>query len=218
MNAFGRGVQKVVQRFPNAAKRFPNLRPSAGNIPTPQPGTGLRPTGTPGVPPRGSGASRPGAGALCSFEGETEVLMADGTTRPIDEIEPGDWVQTRDPETGQQGPRRVTHSWVHEDTLVDLETTGGDVVTTTDDHPFWNHTDQQWQPAEDLDPGDVLLTAEGGPVEVQGLDPNSARDGPAHNLTITGPHTYYVQLGDHEVLTHNQCGSAWARRSKVYRL
>ena len=39
-------------------------------------------------------------GAACSFSGETRVLMADGTTKPISEVEVGDEVLAYDPETG----------------------------------------------------------------------------------------------------------------------
>jgi hypothetical protein len=77
---------------------------------------------------------------LCSFSAETEVVMADGTTKPISEVEVGDWVVAEDPETGERGVREVTRLWVHQDTIVDLEIDGHDVATT-EDHPFWNHTD-----------------------------------------------------------------------------
>jgi hypothetical protein len=43
--------------------------------------------------------------------------------------------------------------WPHEDWLVDLDLDSG-TVTTTEDHHFWNDTDQQWQESQDLDPGD----------------------------------------------------------------
>jgi hypothetical protein len=85
------------------------------------------------------------AGAVCSFSGETRVLMADGTTKPISEIEVGDFVLAYDPETGERGPRKVTHLWVHVDSLLELDL-GGAVVATTEDHPFWNETDQVWRP------------------------------------------------------------------------
>jgi len=82
---------------------------------------------------------------LCSFSGETEVLMADGTTKPISDIEVGDWVLAEDPETGERGACEVTHLWVHEDTIINPEI-GGHDVATTEDHPFWNHTDSELPP------------------------------------------------------------------------
>ncbi len=95
--------------------------------------------------------------------------MADGTTSPISEVEVDDWVLAEDPETGDRGAREVTHLWVHQDTVVDLEI-GGHAVGTTEDHPFWNDSDNEWQRADALDSGDLVLAANGGPLSVEGLD------------------------------------------------
>ena len=142
-------------------------------------------------------------GAVCSFSGETRVLMADGTTKPISEIEIGDEVLAYDPATGERGPRKVTHLWVHQDTLVDLEI-GGAVVATTEDHPFWNETEQRWQRADALDAGDLVLTADGGRRQV-GQFGSEPRFSTAYNLTVDDIHTCFVQAGDEEVLVHNTC-------------
>ena len=141
-------------------------------------------------------------GKLCSFSGETEVLMADGTTKPISEIDVGDWVLAEDPETGERGAREVTHLWVHQDTIIDLGIAGHDVATT-EDHPFWNHTDSEWQRADALDSGDSVLTADVGVLTVEGLDWSTARTTSAYNLTVDDIHTYFVGVGGDEVLVHN---------------
>ena len=149
-------------------------------------------------------------GAACSFAGETEVLLADGTTKPISEIEVGDMVLAEDPETGERGPREVTHLWVHQDTIIDLEI-GGHDVATTEDHPFWNQTDSEWQRADALDPRDSVLTAGGRVLGVEGLDWESARTTTAYNFTVDDIHTYFVRVGNHEVLVHNSktCDNLW---------
>ncbi|MCX6519947.1 MAG: polymorphic toxin-type HINT domain-containing protein [Actinobacteria bacterium] len=141
-------------------------------------------------------------GALCSFSGETRVLMADGRMKPISEIEVGDEVLAYDPETGERGSRKVTHLWVHQDTLVELDI-GGARVVTTEDHPFWSVTDQAWQQAEDLDVGDEVLSAGGRTVVVGGLDVSTMVSGAAYNLTVDDIHTYFVEVGLSEVLVHN---------------
>ncbi len=140
----------------------------------------------------------------CSFSAGTEVLMAEGATKPISQIEIGDWVLAEDPETGDRGARRVTKLWVHEDTLVDLEINGVD-VTMTEDHPFWNATDLEWQRADALGPGDLVPTADGDLLEVDGIDWTSTTTGTAYNLTINDLNTYYVTVGDEAVLVHNIC-------------
>lgn len=139
---------------------------------------------------------------LCSFSGGTEVLMADGTSKPISEVEVGDRVLAEDPETGERGARQVTHLWVHQDTIIDLGIDGHDVATT-EDHPFWNHTDGEWQRADALDIGDLVVTADGGLLSVDGIDWRSARTTTAYNLTVDGIHTYFVEVGTDEVLVHN---------------
>ena len=153
-----------------------------------------------------SGARGTGKGASplgkCSFSGDTEVLMADGTTKPIDEVQAGDEVIATDPETGEQGPREVTHTWPHQDDLVQLSLSTG-MLTTTEDHPFWNDTDQAWQRADALDPGDHLRTPDGVDVTVAELITSGARHGRAYNLTVDDLHTYYVLAGDTPVLVHN---------------
>jgi hypothetical protein len=145
----------------------------------------------------------------CSFGGETLVLMADGTTKPISKIRPGDMVLAQDPETGEIGARKVTDAWVHDDDLVRLEI-DGDIVRTTEDHPFWNDTDQQWQRADQLDSGDVVLTADGRRVKV-GVLIGSAGRGSAYNFTVEGLHTYHVLFGDDAILVHNACSKILGR-------
>ncbi|MEU1585734.1 RHS repeat-associated core domain-containing protein [Micromonospora sp. NPDC005710] len=146
-----------------------------------------------------------GAGCNCgckSFSGDTEVLMADGSTKSLKDIEVGDEVMASDPEVGEQGPRVVTHVWVHDDYLIDLQLLGS-AVRTTEDHPFWNQTDRQWQRADEFDSGDRVLSADGGTRPVLGILPNTVRVGAAYNLTVDGIHTYYVVAGGATVLVHN---------------
>jgi hypothetical protein len=157
-----------------------------------------------GIAPR---VAAPRAPMRCSFSASTAVVLADGTTKPIADVRVGDRVLAADPETGDRGVRNITHVWRHEDVLVDLETSDGAVVSTTEDHPFWNATDRQWQPAVALDPGDRLLTTTGTPLTVDGLDLATADAGVAYNLTVADLHTYYVGVGDHTALVHNTC---WA--------
>jgi Pretoxin HINT domain len=157
------------------------------------------------VPPRSrvsqsSMATKPGA---CSFAGPTLVLMADGTTKPIGEVRVGDEVLAQDPETGEKSARMVTHLWVHDDEYVRLEIGGGTVLTTAN-HPFWNDTDKRWERADELNVGDMVLTADGRRVRVGHLQ-SAAGHGAAYNLTVEGLHTYHVLVRHDAVLVHNVC-------------
>jgi hypothetical protein len=144
--------------------------------------------------------------SACSFSGDTEVLLADGSSKPISEVKVGDEVLALDPETGEKGPREVTRLWVHQDAVVKLEVDGTAVVTT-EDHPYWNQTDRQWQRADELDRGDALLTHSGGSAVVGSLV-DEGRTEVVYNLTVASIHTYYVLSGDTPVLVHNICDPA----------
>lgn len=148
---------------------------------------------------RGGGRT---AAQACSFAGATEVLLADGTTKPISDVEVGDWVSAQDPETGEHGPHAVTHVWPHEDLLVEFLVGDGRVVTT-EDHPFWNATDNKWQEPQDFDLGDMVLTAEGALLPVYGIDWATVVSDDAYDITVAGLHTFYILIGEHEVLVHN---------------
>lgn len=146
------------------------------------------------------------AARVCSFSGATLVLMAEGTKKPIDQIEVGDEVLATDPETGEQASRRVEHVFVHDDALTDLALSDGTVLTTTEDHPYWSVDDQHFERADELSQGERVLGADGRTIEVSGLRLATTRDGRAYNLAVDGIHTYHV--GDDEILVHNSCFSS----------
>lgn len=142
------------------------------------------------------------AARACSFSGTTTVLLADGARKPIQDVKVGDRVVATDPETGEQVAKRVEHVFVHNDTVIDL-LVDGDVITTTEDHPFWSVSDQRFERADELSPGEKVLGAGGRVITVSGLELGTAREALAYNLSVEGIHTYHV--GDAEVLVHNTC-------------
>ncbi|CCH16745.1 RHS repeat-associated core domain-containing protein [Micromonospora lupini] len=143
-------------------------------------------------------------GGCRSFDADTRVLMADGTSKRIADVRPGDLVWALDPETGEAGARMVTDTWAHEDMLHEFRV-GDGLLTTTADHSFWNATDREWQESQYLDPGDRLLSLDGRTVTAGGLG-DAFVVGRAYNLTIAQLHTYYVLAGNVPVLVHNESG------------
>jgi len=137
-----------------------------------------------------------------SFAG-TLVLMADGSKKPISEIELGDEVVATDLETGERFTRRVTQLWVHDDELADLVLVDGRILTTTTDHLFWSVTDQKFEQADKLAAGEVVLGDGGRQFTVTGFRHGTVRNGLAYNLEIEGVHTYHV--GPDAILVHNDC-------------
>ncbi|MHA7269656.1 polymorphic toxin-type HINT domain-containing protein [Arthrobacter sp. HLT1-20] len=142
------------------------------------------------------------AASACSFAGATTVLMADGTHTAIQDIKVNDTVIASDPETGEQAAKPVDHMFVHEDTVFDL-IIDGQVISTTEDHPFWSVTDQKFERADELATGEQVLGANGATQTITALQPESKRDTLAYNLSIDGIHTYHV--GTTETLVHNTC-------------
>jgi hypothetical protein len=140
-------------------------------------------------------------GCFRSFAGSTPVLMADGTHRPIEDIEVDDHVIATDPETGEQAAKAVTDVWVHQDDLFEFEIDGEPVVAT-DDHPFWSVTDQMWKVTQDLTRGERVLAADGRtPTVTREIATDTREIGLAYNLAVSGLHTYHVSSND--ILVHN---------------
>lgn len=159
----------------------------------------------------GDGSSdrdRDGTDCSNSFVPGTLVLLANGTTKPIELMTVGDRVLATDPETGEQGPREVTHliTGTGAKTLVEVAVDDGsgktDSVTATDNHPFWVF-DRGWTDAIDLQPGDWLRTSAGVWVQVSTIDSYSTSSQPVHNLTVDDLRAYYVVSGWTSVLVHN---------------
>ncbi|MFK0116159.1 polymorphic toxin-type HINT domain-containing protein [Streptomyces sp. NPDC090994] len=147
-----------------------------------------------------------------SFVPGTLVLMADGTTKPIEDIENGDKVLATDPETGETAVETVTAEILGKGVkhLVKVEITTPDgttaEVTATDGHPFWVPELGDWIDATDLKTGQWLRTSAGTYVQITAIERWTAQRATVHNLTVSDLHTYYVLAGESAVLVHN-CGA-----------
>jgi RHS repeat-associated protein len=141
--------------------------------------------------------------AINSFAAGTLVLMADGTKKPIEQIQPGDLVMAGDPQSGTQSPEPVEQVIVGHGLkqLYDISI-AGDVVEATYNHPFWVVETGSFVWAKDLVPGEHVLLANGRAPPIKAI---SHRDEitTVYNLSIKDVHTFYV--GSSSVLVHNQC-------------
>ncbi|MGW4524997.1 polymorphic toxin-type HINT domain-containing protein [Amycolatopsis sp. NPDC004378] len=149
------------------------------------------------------------AAATCmnSFTGNTPVLTADGTSKPIDEVKVGDVVRNAEPDSSSTEQHVVTAVHVTDDDhdfvrLTVLTSDGSRTIVTTAHHPFWNATSHTWTDAADLTNGDQLATPGDGRVVVRRLLRYTASDR-TYNLTVENVHTYYVLAGTTPVLVHN---------------
>lgn len=149
------------------------------------------------------------AGAACggeSFTPDTNVVMADGTTKPLDEVKVGDKVEATNPKSGKTTAQTVTAVWVNHDTdLMDVSVTVGGKTSTiqaTQHHLFWDATRHSWVEADQLVSGDALRTDDGtiatvaATVIVPGV-------GDMWDLTVADDHDFYVVTTTANILVHN---------------
>lgn len=158
-----------------------------------------------------------------SFAAGTLVLMADGSTKPIEKVQAGDAVKATDPVAGLTEPSQVSATVVGsgDKSLVDLTLVGAGAggggppseVTATTGHKFYSLDRDDWVPAAELKPGETLRAATGAKVTVAKLAEHNART-TVYNLTVSSTHTYYVVAGQAPVLVHN-CTPADEVRAKV---
>ncbi|MGA5344612.1 ricin-type beta-trefoil lectin domain protein [Streptomyces griseoincarnatus] len=176
-----------------------------------------------------SGKADGGGGESCdvgnSFVPGTKVLMADGTTKPIEEVEVGDKVVATDPETGETRIETVTAEIKGKGlkhlvkVVIDTDGDKGEKtaeVTATDGHPFWVPELGQWLDATDLQPGQWLQTSAGTHVQITAIERWTTPGTTVHNLTVGDTHTYYVLAGATPVLVHNTgCPTSYALSLKT---
>ena len=153
-----------------------------------------------------------GVGAACvranSFTPDTLVVLADGTTKPIAEIQIGDKVLATDPETGVTRAEKVTALHTNTDTeLVDLtvktKSGGTAIVHTTAHHPFWSQERKEWVDAANLTVHEKLAAPIPLASPIVGAVHSFTGSRVMYNLTVDDLHTYYVLAGTTPVLVHN---------------
>jgi RHS repeat-associated protein/MYXO-CTERM domain-containing protein len=150
-------------------------------------------------------------GGACCFAAGTQVLTEAGE-RPIETIEIGDRVLSRDADTGEIAMHEVVWLKPPADSpivAVTVRNDKGDAETlrTTTEHVFWAEK-RGWLRVADLQPGDQLVSAAGGRFIVTALQ-QSANVERVYNFEVEGTHTYFV--GSAHVLVHNSCADRIAK-------
>lgn len=159
-----------------------------------------------------------------SFVPGTKVLMADGSTKPIEQVRTGDKIVATDPRTGEtrvetvtaeikgQGLKHLVKVTIDVDGKTGTKTSE---VTATDGHPFWVPELGKWLEATDLQSGQWLRTSAGTYVQISAVERWTAQNATVHNLTVSDVHTYYVVAASAPVLVHN-CGGTLDRAEELY--
>ena len=145
------------------------------------------------------------------FVAGTPILMADGTTKPIEQIEPGDEVLAADHLNPTEKPTAAKVLRFFDNglksvvklTFANPETNETQEITCTPEHPFYVIT-KGWTLAANLLPGDNCLSAEGKPIAFR---ERITLDAPQHvyNFEVEEKHTYFVGHNKCLLLVHNAC-------------
>jgi hypothetical protein len=131
---------------------------------------------------------------LCFVRG-TPVTLSDGTTKPIEQVQPGDEVRSYDTDRGEF----VTGNVVKIITRDVTEYLSVDGILVTSEHPFWIVDRGEWVKAGELKRGDILLRDNGGFQIVKHIF--HIRSGvEVFNMTVEGVHNYFAG----GVLVHNK--------------
>ncbi len=163
----------------------------------------------------GDAAGGAGEGA-CSAAGQcfaagTLVQMADGTTKPIEQVKAGDWVASRDAEktekshdkvkSGENVGKQVARSFVTEKMpTVKVTFSNGETLQCTTGHPFYVEG-KGFTPADRLAIGNAIVTRAGPNVKVRKVEKTGITT--VYNFEVGGTHTYFV--GKTQAWVHNDC-------------
>ncbi|GGB81010.1 RHS repeat-associated core domain-containing protein [Henriciella pelagia] len=137
------------------------------------------------------------------FVAGTLVDTEDGV-RPIEEIEIGDLVVARDPDTGETSLKpvieliRLNNRDIWE---IEFAVADGVIQTfqTTDDHPWWNE-ELGWLRTDQLEPATMIETFDEDRAQVISINP-TGQISPTFNLEVDDFHTYFV--GTEQLWVHN---------------
>ena len=116
------------------------------------------------------------------FTADTPVQMADGTTKPIEKVQVGDRVRSRDPLTGKEGAKTVTATIQRQApavvtvSLSDGKTNQSETLTCTPEHPFFVQG-QGWVEAGSLGIGTSIVSRAGPQMAVTNPNLASGADG-----------------------------------------
>jgi hypothetical protein len=136
---------------------------------------------------------------LC-FPGTVEVATPEGRL-PISEVQIGTVLRSYDEASGEVVTRRVTEVLYGRTTqLVDISI-GGEQISATRKHRFWERQSLRWTAAYELEPGMNVRRLESGEDRITAVSIRKVPEQETYNLTVEGCHNYFV--GSTGVLVHN---------------
>ena len=150
------------------------------------------------------GEPEPGKGNCC-FAAGTPVHTGRGDV-PVEKIEVGDEVVSRNRATGKLEPEPVTAlTPLHKDWLLEMHIEGQRTpLRPSIDHPFWvkrgDAPDGVWLEADQVKVGDLVQSMQGAWRRVVSITPLPGQE-TVYNFTVDKNHDYFV--GETGFLVHN---------------
>ncbi|MGL6095606.1 MAG: polymorphic toxin-type HINT domain-containing protein, partial [Fimbriiglobus sp.] len=144
--------------------------------------------------------------AKACFAAGTPVRVPGGGFIAVDTLVAGDVILSRsegDPD-GPATARRVLEVFVQDAPIWEV-TAGGQVIGTTENHPFWVDG-KGWTPTRELSVGDVLVGSDGRRTVVERVV-ETGRVAAVYGLSVEDDHTYFVgcDAWGFDVWVHNTC-------------
>lgn len=123
--------------------------------------------------------------------------------KAIETIKPGDRVWSENPETNSKALKKVKKIFVRgKDSLIRLAI-NGEVIETTDEHPFYVEG-RGFTAAKELKAGDEVRLEDGTAARIESSETRQLdRPVKVYNFEVEDYHTYYVS--EQKVLVHNTC-------------
>ena len=162
-------------------------------------------------------------GSTICFAAGTQILLADGSTVPIEDIRPDDIVACDRDGNLSTGPEaaRVHRVFARETSKLQQVTfsdwTRDFVVLTTPEHPFFVEDVRGFLPARDLVAGQLLHGYGGTVVVISNVAID--RSITVYNFEVDDAHNYFIcdADGSHCLLVHNSCKDWYQRFGKLFR-
>ena len=153
----------------------------------------------------------------CFTAGTPLVVDREGNSRPIDEIEVGDFVLARS-EFDPDGPlelKRVEEKFVRTAVVMELVVHGQSIKTTAE-HPFYVSAQNKFVAAGELQVGEQLVGHDGKLVEIESIG-STDEVTTVYNLRVADFHTYFVGGGlwGFDVWVHNSSYLSRAIKNQV---
>jgi RHS repeat-associated protein len=141
-------------------------------------------------------------GNIACFTAGTPVSTKDGQ-KTIEEIKPGDYVWSENPETGEKALKQVVKTFTHEKYALIHVYANDTIIETTEEHPFWVEG-KGWTAASELNDGDILKLKSGKYAQVTQIKRiDLVKPVKVYNFEVEDWHTYFVS--EEQVLVHNMC-------------